>query len=67
MYLASYDFEIIYWKGTTNSTNRPSRRPDYKDSPTDLTWLLTFQNKLKGNFVATVWDLSIHNLDTSSF
>jgi len=42
MYLASYNFEIIYWKGTTNLANRPSRRPNYEDSPIDLTWLLTF-------------------------
>jgi len=54
MYLASYNFEIIYWKDTTNSANRPSRRLDYKDGPIDLTWLLTFQNKLKGNFIITV-------------
>ena len=32
MYLVAYDFEIYYYKGTTNPTNTLSRRLDYKES-----------------------------------
>ncbi|KAF4627116.1 hypothetical protein G7Y89_g11043 [Cudoniella acicularis] len=49
MYLATYDFEIKYRKGTANSADGPSRRPDYEVVESeDQTWLPTFQNKLKG-------------------
>jgi transposase InsO family protein len=56
MYLAGYDFEIHYRKGTANPADAPSRRPDYdeSDGPQDLAWLPTFQNKLKGSF-AVEW------------
>lgn len=50
MYLAAYDFQIMYRKGSANPADGPSRRPDYVEGPTDNTWLPTFQNKLKGAF-----------------
>jgi hypothetical protein len=38
MYLAGYDFEIHYRKGTTNPTDALSKRLDYdkSDRPQDL-------------------------------
>ena len=42
MYLAIYDFEIMYCRGASNPTDGPSRYPDYINSPTDITWLPTF-------------------------
>jgi hypothetical protein len=32
MYLAGYDFEIHYQKGTANPTDAPNKRPDYDKS-----------------------------------
>jgi hypothetical protein len=37
MYLTMYNFKIIYYKGTFNPTDSPSRRPDYKDSLANIT------------------------------
>jgi RNase H-like domain found in reverse transcriptase/Reverse transcriptase (RNA-dependent DNA polymerase) len=37
MYLATYDFEIIYRKGTSNPADGPSRRPDYEDGLANIT------------------------------
>ncbi len=54
MYLTTYDFEILYRKGTANPANAPSRRPDYVDGPANVTWLPTFQNKLKGSFAVAM-------------
>jgi len=54
MYLASFDFEIKYYKGTDNPADSPSRRPDYEGVRGDNTWLLEFQNKIKGSFVNVV-------------
>jgi hypothetical protein len=58
MYLATYDFEIIYRKGASNSADGPSRRPDYEEGPADVTWLPTFQNKLKGSFAIAIQSAS---------
>ena len=54
MYLATYDFEIMYRRGASNPADGPSRRPDYVDGPADVTWLPTFQNKLKGAFAVAI-------------
>jgi hypothetical protein len=54
IYLATYDFEITYRKGASNSADAPSRRPDYGEGPADVTWLPTFQNKLKGSFAVAI-------------
>jgi transposase InsO family protein len=54
MFLATYDFEIIYRKGTANPADGPSRRPDYEEGPADVTWLPTFQNKMKGAFAVAI-------------
>jgi hypothetical protein len=32
MYLAGYNFEIYYQKGTVNLADTPSKRPDYDKS-----------------------------------
>ena len=37
MYFITYNFEIIYYKGTLNLVNRPSRRPNYKDGLINIT------------------------------
>ena len=54
MYLTTYDFEIIYCRGTLNPADGPSKRLDYEDGPADVTWLPTFQNKLKGAFAVAI-------------
>jgi hypothetical protein len=54
MYLATYDFDIIYRRGTSNPADGPSRRPDYEEGSVDVTWLPTFQNKLKGAFAVAI-------------
>ena len=54
MYLAIYDFDIIYYRGTLNPMDRPSRRPNYKEGSINITWLPTFQNKLKGAFAIII-------------
>jgi hypothetical protein len=54
IYLTTYDFKITYRKGASNSANAPSRRPDYKEGPANVTWLPTFQNKLKGSFTVAI-------------
>ena len=48
-YLASFNFEIIYRKGSLNPANEPSRRPDYRDytEEPDQTILPTLQTKLR--------------------
>lgn len=48
-YLASFDFEILYRKGSLNPADGPSRRPDYKEHAEELdqTCLPTLQNKLR--------------------
>ena len=37
MFLIIYDFKIIYYKGTINPANGPSKRPDYKEGLTNVT------------------------------
>jgi hypothetical protein len=37
MFLIIYNFKIIYYKGTINFTNRPSKKPDYKEGLTNIT------------------------------
>ena len=54
MYLAIYNFEIMYYRGASNPADRPSRHPDYINGPADMTWLSTFQNKLKGAFTIAI-------------
>jgi len=54
MYLATYDFDIIYRRGTSNPADGPSRRPDYEEGSVNVTWLPTFQNKLKGAFAVAI-------------
>ena len=49
-----YNFEIIYYKGVLNPIDRPNRYPDYINSPINVTWLPTFQNKLKGAFIIAI-------------
>ena len=58
MYLASYNFQIIFRKGTAHPADRPSRRPDYVEGPADVTWLPTFHNKLKGSFATAIQRVS---------
>ena len=49
-----YDFEIIYYKGALNPADKPSKRPNYENSLTNITWLFTFQNKLKRAFIIII-------------
>jgi hypothetical protein len=37
MYLTTYDFNIIYRRGTLNPTDRPSRRLNYKEGSINVT------------------------------
>jgi hypothetical protein len=37
MYLITYDFDIIYRRGTLNPIDRPSRRPNYKEGSINIT------------------------------
>ena len=48
-YLTSFDFDILYRKGSLNPADDPSRRPDYETyaEERDQTILLTLQNKLR--------------------
>ena len=49
-----YDFDIIYYRSTLNPTDRPNKRPNYKEGSINITQLLTFQNKLKRAFTIII-------------
>jgi hypothetical protein len=37
MYLVIYNFNIIYYRGTLNPIDRPSKRPNYKEGSINVT------------------------------
>jgi len=60
MNLSTFDFEITYRPGATNPADAPSRRPDYNTpvEPGLHDLLPTFQNKMRGNLVARITQVS---------